>query len=189
MKDDIRAMALDQRKAMLPHEIQVKSEMIHQRLFDLPEFRSGQTILFYVSYDNEVSTHEMIKRSLLDGKRVVVPCCDKEQNTLSLSYLRRWDDLRPAAYSIPEPVQECRMPAQIEDLDLCIIPGVAFDEAGHRIGHGKGFYDRLLTYSHQVLKVGLAFELQIVPSIPVEAHDVSLDLILTEKRTIVPKSS
>jgi 5-formyltetrahydrofolate cyclo-ligase len=144
-------------------------------------------LLFYVSYDNEVATHDTIKRSLLDGKRVVVPCANTAEKTLSLSYLRRWNDLTPGAYSIPEPRQEYRMPAQIEDLDLCIIPGVAFDEAGHRIGHGMGFYDRLLHYPHQVLKIGLAFELQIVPAIPAEDHDIGLDLILTELRTIVPK--
>ena len=187
MKEDIRSDAVARRLAMLPREVQVKSETIQQRLFMLPEFARAQTILFYVSYDNEVNTHEMIKESLMMRKRVVVPCADTTEKTLSLSYLRRWDDLIPGAYSIAEPRMECRMPARFEDCDLCIIPGVAFDEAGHRIGHGMGFYDRLLRYPHQALKVGLAFELQVVKAIPVEPHDVSLDMILTEQRTIIPK--
>ena len=78
------------------------------------------------------------------------------------------------------------MPARYEDCDLLIIPGVAFDEAGHRIGHGMGFYDRLLRYPHQALKIGLAFEAQMAKAIPVEPHDVSVDMILTEMRTIIP---
>jgi len=187
MKEEIRTTALERRRAMLPREVQVKSEMIRGRLFERPEFAIAQTVLFYVSYDNEVATHDMIKRSLLDRKRIVVPCADTREKTLSLSLLRRWDDLVPGAYKIPEPKVECRMPARIEDLDLCIIPGVAFDEAGHRIGHGMGFYDRLLRYPHQALKVGLAFELQVVPAIPAEPHDVTLDMIVTERRTIIPK--
>lgn len=172
---------------MLPREVQVKSQMILDRLFQRPEFVTAQTILFYVSYDNEVATHDMIKRSLLSGKRVVVPCTDPAAKTLSLSLLRRWDDLTLGPYSIPEPKKEYRMPARFEDLDLCIIPGVAFDETGRRIGHGMGFYDRLLHYPHQVLTFGLAFENQIVPRIPTEPHDIPLDIILTEQRTIIPK--
>jgi 5-formyltetrahydrofolate cyclo-ligase len=187
-KEEIRTKALERRKAMLPREHQVKSEMIRQRLFALPQYQTAQTILYYISYDNEVATHDIIKRSLLDGKRVVVPITNTQEKTLSLSYLRRWDDLVTGAYSILEPREEYRMTAELENLDLCIIPGVAFDEAGHRIGHGMGFYDRLLRYPHQVLKIGLAFELQIVPSIPAEEHDVSLDMILTELRTIVTQA-
>ena len=98
MKEDIRSDAVARRLAMLPREVQVKSETIKQRLFMMPEFARSQTILFYVSYDNEVNTHDMIKESLLIHKRVVVPYVDTAEKTLTLSYLRRWDDLIPGAY-------------------------------------------------------------------------------------------
>jgi 5-formyltetrahydrofolate cyclo-ligase len=188
MKEEIRTEVLDRRLAMLPREVQVKSETIRERLFMLPEFARAQTILFYVSYDNEVDTHQMIKDCLLTMKKqVAVPCVNTQENTLSLSLLRRWDDLIPGAYSIPEPKMDCRLPVRYEDCDLCIIPGVAFDEKGHRLGHGMGFYDRLLRFPHQALKIGLAFEVQMVKTLPTEPHDVALDMILTERRTIIPE--
>ena len=189
MKEVIRSEALDRRLAMLPREVQVKSDMIRDRLFMHPAFAQAQTILFYVSYDNEVNTHQMIKDCLMAHRRIAVPCVNTQDNTLTLSLLRRWDDLVPAAYDIPEPKREYRMPIDIEDIDLCIIPGVAFDEAGHRLGHGMGFYDKLLRYPHQAVKIGLAFEVQIVPAIPAEPHDIPLDMIMTERRTIIPKKN
>jgi 5-formyltetrahydrofolate cyclo-ligase len=184
MKNTIRASIISQRKKMPLPDITQKSALIKERLFGLEEFQRSQTILFYVSYGSEVATHKMIQACLASGKKVVVPCTDAKNRKLSLSELRRWEDLGVGAYLIPEPRVECRCDVSLDAVDLIIIPGIAFDPAGHRIGHGMGYYDRLLSENVKAIKVALAFELQLVEKIPSEHHDVSVDIIITEKRII-----
>jgi len=189
MKSTIRASIISQRKKMPLPEITQKSAQIKKRLFELEEFQRSHTILFYVSYDSEVATHEMIQACLSSGKKVVVPCTDTKNRKLSLSKLQRWEDLRVGAYHIQEPRVECRCDVSLDAVDLIIVPGIAFDLTGHRIGHGMGYYDRLLSENVGATKVALAFELQLVEKIPAEHHDVSVDMIITEKRIIHTKKS
>jgi 5-formyltetrahydrofolate cyclo-ligase len=184
MKKLLREQILSKRKAMTHQDVLKKSLQIKHRLLASSDFMNAQTILFYVSYDNEVYTHEMIKESLGMGKHVVVPKTNARDGTLSLSRLTQWDDLESGAYSILEPKKECMHVVSAEVLDLIILPGVVFDCEGNRIGHGMGCYDRLLTKVHGCLRIGLAFELQIVDSIPSEKHDVRVDKIITEDRII-----
>ncbi len=187
MKRTIRTSVISRRNAMSVSDITRKSALIKKRLFALEEFRHARAILFYVSYGSEVATHEMIQACLASGKKVVVPCTNATNKTLSLSELRRWDDLGVGSYNIQEPRMECRCEVSLDAVDLIIVPGVAFDCAGHRIGHGMGYYDRLLSENVEATKIGLAFELQVVEQIPAEHHDVSIDMIITEKRVIQTK--
>jgi len=189
MKHDIRATILQRRNALAPVDLARKSQCIRDRVFGLEEFQRAHTVLFYVSYGSEVATHEMIKEALRQVKKVVVPCTDTTKRTLSLSELRRWEDLGVGAYKIQEPRVECRCEVPINEVELIIVPGIAFDCHGHRIGHGMGYYDRLLSENLRVTKLGLAFELQLVDTIPVERHDVSVDMIVTENRIIHIKKS
>ncbi len=184
MKKEIRNLILKQRNNMSPSEVMEKSKKIKDRLFEMTEFREAQSILFYVSYGNEVHTHEMIKETLIKGKRVVVPKPNKEDRTLLLSVLTHWEDLEVGAYDILEPKNESIIEVPINSIDLMIIPGVVFDLRGNRVGHGMGFYDRLLENTHYACLIGLAFELQIVDVITVEKHDVKIDTIVTEDRVI-----
>ena len=184
MKSTIRASILSKRNAMQPSDITCKSTLIQKRFIELDELQRAHMILFYVSYGSEVATHEMIQTCLATGKKVVVPCTDVKNKTLSLSELRQWDDLCVGAYHIQEPRMECRCEVALDAVDLIIVPGIAFDRAGHRIGHGMGYYDRLLSENVKATKIGLAFELQLVDTIPTEHHDVSVDMIITEKRII-----
>jgi len=150
----------------------------------MDEFRNAQNILFYVSYDNEVHTHEMIKTTLAHGKNVVVPFSDLKNKRIIPAEIHAWNDLAPGAYGILEPKKECIQEVDLGTIDFILAPGVAFDIHGHRIGHGMGYYDRLLQNSQNARHVGLAFELQIVKEIPVEKHDVAVDMIVTEKRIL-----
>jgi len=150
----------------------------------LDEFKEAKTILFYVSYDNEVYTHEMIKESLEVKKQVVVPKTDMNKRTILCSTLTKWDDLLAGAYNILEPRQECLNEVSPESIDLIIMPGIAFDCQGNRIGHGMGYYDRLLKKKMNAHRLGLAFEFQIVENIPTEPHDIKVEKIVTEKRII-----
>jgi 5-formyltetrahydrofolate cyclo-ligase len=185
MKKDIRSTILKKRSSIPRSEVQKKSKLIKERVFQMQEFKEAKTILFYVSYDKEVDTHEMIRESLGMKKHVVVPKTDMNNRTIICSSLTRWDDLLSGAYNILEPRRECVNEVSPESIDLMIIPGVAFDCQGNRIGHGMGYYDRLLQKKIITHCVGLAFELQIVESIPSEKHDVKVEKIVTEERIII----
>ena len=188
MKEDFRRELMKIRKSLSKNEIGDNSYRIKESLFALKEFEQGETILFYVSYDNEVYTHEMIKESMALGKNVIVPVSDKKYRKLILSKLENWDDLKLGSYGILEPVGNKIKEISLEENDLIIVPGVGFDERGNRIGHGKGYYDDLLSKS-KAPHIGLAFESQIVKEIPTEEHDMPVDKIITEKRVIDCKQS
>jgi 5-formyltetrahydrofolate cyclo-ligase len=184
MKKEIRSTILKKRNSMFFSEVLAKSKLIKERVFHTNEFKAAKTILFYVSYDNEVYTHEMIKESLDIKKQVVVPKTDMNNRTILCSALTRWDDLLEGAYNILEPRQECLNEVSLESIDLIIIPGIAFDCQGNRIGHGMGYYDGLLKKKTNANCLGLAFELQIVEKIPTELHDIKVEKIVTEERII-----
>jgi 5-formyltetrahydrofolate cyclo-ligase len=184
MKEGLRQQLLIRRKEVPSGEISKKSKKIRDLLFELNEFRKAHCILFYVSYDHEVHTHDMIKEALSLKKSVVVPVSNTVKKTLLLSNLTCFDDLLPGAYGILEPKGKSIEEVSIDCVDLVIVPGVAFDVRGNRLGHGKGYYDSLLRNAAAVELVALAFEFQIVEKIPVEPHDVPVDIIVTEKRII-----
>jgi len=184
MKKSLREQFLMKRKKLSKPEVKKKSFQIKHRLFSLPWYRTAQNILFYVSYDNEVDTHDMIKESLMNGKTILVPKTDIQKKTICLSKLISWDDLSPCAYSILEPREDCIREVPVTSVELLIVPGVAFDLCGDRIGHGMGYYDRLLKTTFQAHSIGLAFEYQIIKSIPAEEHDEKVQMIVTEDRTI-----
>jgi 5-formyltetrahydrofolate cyclo-ligase len=186
MKEEIRKKLIEKRKNLSEKEVFEKSKQIKKRLFKMSEFQDANTILFYISYDNEVYTHELIKDSISNKKKVVVPVTDKKNKELILSKLDSWDDLALGAYKILEPKKEKIKKISNNELDLIIVPGVGFDSHGNRIGHGKGYYDKLLKNS-RAPTVGLAFEFQVVEKVPNEKHDVSIDTIVTEKRIIKSK--
>jgi len=182
MKDRLRKSIAKKRNVLSTSEVLEKSSRIKKRVFEMDLFRDAQTILFYVSYGNEVYTHDMIKESISLGKTVVVPKSVTKNNALILSRLTDWNNLEVGAYNILEPKQESIEQVDVESIDLIIIPGVVFDESGNRIGHGKGYYDRLLNDSQNIPNIGLAFELQMIDNIESEKHDEKIDVIITEDR-------
>jgi len=184
MKHKIRKELIKTRKKLSKKEVLEKSNRIKKRLFGINEFKKASTILFYVSYDNEVYTHDMIKESMSNNKNVIVPISDRKNRRLILSKLNNWDDLILGSYGILEPSKDKIKETSIEKVDLIIVPGVGFDKTGRRIGHGKGYYDNLLKNSTNALHIGLAFEAQIVKKIPTESHDLPVNKIITEKRVI-----
>jgi 5-formyltetrahydrofolate cyclo-ligase len=159
------------------------SRKIFERIAALPQYANAGTLMLYVDTDNEVRTRWFFTTIWDQRKQIVVPYCDGDQ--LALFRLERLDELSPGAMRILEPKRELRglanrraVPA---DLDLIIVPGVAFDRLGGRIGHGKGYYDRLLTQVRpDAVTVGICFECQLFPEAPRSAHDVPMDLVVTE---------
>ena len=187
MKDKLRKELIKLKNNLSKSEVLEKSNLIKKRLFQMDEFKQASTILFYVSYDNEVNTHDMIKESMLNRKKVIVPVSDKEQKKLILSELKNWNDLSLCAYNILEPRKECIIEVPLDSIDLILVPGLGFDKHGHRIGHGLGYYDKLLE-SATDQSIGLAFHLQILDKIYVEKHDVSIHKIITDKEIIYCKN-
>ena len=167
------------RRAALPAAtVATASAAIADRLGRVVEFSAAKSLCAYVSQGNEVVTHGLIRQVLARGGRVSVPIF--QQGRYGTAEIRDFDaDLRPGHRGILEPTvaQPGGEPA------VWLVPGVAFDEQGHRLGHGKGYFDRLLEGATG-LKIGLAFDFQVVGAVPVALHDVRLDYIITEKRTV-----
>ena len=184
MKDKLRAKLIDKRKKLSKFELKEKSKYIKMTIFKMKEFKDSRTILLYVSYNNEVDTHQIIKECLDIGKKIVVPKTDILTEKILLSELTNWDHLELGEFNILEPKKEFFKEVLIDSIDLMFIPGIAFDIHGNRIGHGKGYYDKLLKIPNNAIKIGLAFELQIVDNIPTEIHDIKVNKIVTEKRVI-----
>ena len=160
MKEAIRSLIRKKRNAMHESEVLEKSRRIKAYLFSTQEFQEARTILFYVSYDNEVNTHEMIQESLRMKKHIAVPVSDVETQTIICSTLVKWDDLSVGTYNILEPRKDFIEQIAPKSIDLILLPGIAFDSEGNRIGHGKGYYDRLLQNNLHTHRFGLAFEFQ-----------------------------
>ena len=184
MKKEIRKKVLAARDSLPPAQRTAKSREIEARLFSLPEFKSARIVLFFASFRSEVNTGSMIRRAVTIGKRVVLPKVSGTE--LALYEIADWNnDVSSAAWGIPEPREN--RPVRLDEIDLILMPGAAFDERGNRLGYGAGFYDKLLS-AFTKTTVALAFEAQIVPLIPADPHDVPAMKIVTEKRVIETNS-
>ncbi|MDA8233566.1 MAG: 5-formyltetrahydrofolate cyclo-ligase [Clostridia bacterium] len=186
MKGELRKDILRLRKGLANEEVAAKSFVVAERLFNLPEFIRAKTIMFYLDFRNEVKTGKMIEKALELGKRVVVPITDTKNIKLIPSEILDFPgDLVPGTWGILEPKPECVRPVAAGDIDLVVVPGVAFDTKGNRLGYGGGFYDRFNpTTRPDTVLVALAFELQIQPDVYPEPHDYRVHYVFTEDRVI-----
>ncbi|MEW6188605.1 MAG: 5-formyltetrahydrofolate cyclo-ligase [Actinomycetota bacterium] len=180
----LRKEILGQRDDQGSEEIAEKSKRIEERLFEMAQFKKAQTIMFYASFKSEVKTESMIRKALALGKRVVLPAFKTKKGELVASCIQDFDqDLQPGAYGILEPKQT--RPVDTSEIDMVILPGIVFDERGHRLGYGGGCYDRFLNkINPQTTLVGLAYELQLVNKVPNVPHDIPVHKIVTEERVI-----
>lgn len=154
----------------------------------LPAYATAETVMFYIDVRSEVRTRHDLELALQSGKTIVVPWCNAD-GELELFRLESMDELEVGMYSILEPRTALRsLPEKqvpVESLDLIMVPGVGFDGRGGRMGHGKGYYDKLLEHARpDAPLVALAFECQVFDEIPVADHDIFMDLIITEDRVI-----
>lgn len=157
-----------------------KSRKIMNLLFSLPEFARADMVMFYVALGNEVNTRPMIREAFKSGKKVVVPVTKREKKGLLPSLLTDYGrELVKGPYGVYEPARPYQRPVSVEKIDLVIVPGVAFDSAGSRLGRGKGYYDRFLkSLPDRIPTIGLAFEFQVRENLPTLSHDVSVDKVL-----------
>ena len=160
-----------------------KSRAIEQKLLEHPSFKNAGTVCFYVGMPTEVNTRPMIERALLSGKKVLVPLVDLENKELKLKEIRDTrTDLAPGTMGILEPLKDRTRDAEVGEVQCCLVPALAFNTAGYRLGHGGGFYDRFLSkLSRETRTIGLAFSFQVLPELPLKDHDLAVDIVLTEK--------
>lgn len=188
IKEKIRKNIYLKRNALPKDEKDLNSKNIFKKLKRTDEFINSKNIMFYVATRNEVQTENMIKKSLSMGKNIFIPIMINDCNNLISSLLIDFDnELEKNNQGILEPKEEFKRIFPPEKLDLIILPGVAFDCKGNRIGRGKGYYDRFLKkVKPSAAKIALAYEIQIVEKIPKDINDISIHKIITENRVITP---
>lgn len=185
-KDNIRQKMLALRNSQGKVETESNSRKIKVWLFSLEVFSSAGTVSFYLSTETEVQTDEMVKETLAIGKKVVVPYIVARHGIMSFSELTDPDaELVPGPYTIRQPRKKYLRPTPLDRVELVIVPGLAFDTRGHRLGFGKGFYDKMLAQKKEGTScVGLAFRFQVMDNLPAFSHDVPMDFIITEQGII-----
>ncbi|NLM46523.1 MAG: 5-formyltetrahydrofolate cyclo-ligase [Firmicutes bacterium] len=185
-KKELRKEVLARRDRLSWEEVRAKSEAIAKRLFALPAYQSAGTIMYFLNFGKEVQTLQFVPRTLAHGKKVIAPKTVPATKELVLSEIRDLkNDLAPGVWGIPEPKAEALRPVEPEAVDFVIVPGVAFDPAGRRLGYGGGYYDRFFPrLRRDVPLVALAFEVQLEEELPGDPWDWSVDIIITENRVL-----
>jgi 5-formyltetrahydrofolate cyclo-ligase len=182
LKRQIRRQAMANRRSQTNRDL--LSRAIFARVSALAEYRAAQTVMYYVAMPVEVQTRKALLAALRSNQRIVVPYCEDRQ--LALFRLESMDELEPGTLNIPEPKRRLRSvpekQVEVTELDVVIVPGVAFDRSGGRLGHGKGYYDRLLARADpKTRRIAVAYECQMFPHIPMSKHDVVMDKVVTER--------
>jgi 5-formyltetrahydrofolate cyclo-ligase len=184
-KQELRQRLRRERRAF-PNELRLEfSEEIAKRLLASRQYRECEVLLVFVSTRVEVETDLIIRTALADGKTVGTPKCESVGNIMHFYRINGMDDLESGAFGISEPKLSC---PKIEDFSqaLCILPGLAFSQDGHRIGFGRGFYDRFLSgYSGSTC--GICFDEFLLEEIPTEDCDIAADMIVTQSKTVSVK--
>jgi 5-formyltetrahydrofolate cyclo-ligase len=181
-KSTVREKLKLQRQQLSKAEARERSKLILEQLLTLPVFFRSDVIHTYVSSkNNEADTHELIRILVKQKKRVVVPIADKVTKTMRHSELFSLGELIGGAYGILEP--RMYRPVPVEDLQVIIVPALAVDRNGNRLGFGAGFYDRFL-HDVQLPTIALAYDFQVLNGVPCEATDVPVSYIVTENEII-----
>ncbi len=179
-KDEVRRLSLRKRRSMSERERKDNSLLICENLIMMPQIEQANTVMLYAPMQDEADVWLAIDGLLERGKCVVLPYVRNGQ--MQVAEYCADDILTSDRHGILEPDPQYTQPA--EQIDVAIVPGVAFCEDGTRLGMGGGMYDRFLE-TLDCLKIGACFELQLAPQLPREPHDVPMDAIITELRLIV----
>jgi len=180
-RKNLRQEMLAHRRALSTLEVLGPSAAVGRAVLQLPAFREARTVMAYVAVRNEVATGGIIRYALAAGKRVAVPVTEPENKVMVAAALRAYPGkLVRGAFGIPEPAPGTYEVVPPEAIDLVLVPGVAFDATGYRLGYGLGFYDRFLPLARRAVTAGLAYAFQLCPTVYPAAHDYCLHLVITE---------
>ena len=188
LKNDLRKAMLSKRKSMKVENVSAFSNKIIETIMELPEFKSSKNIMLYLSFNNEVNTYPLVKWCFDNNKTVIAPyCIQHSKEIVPYRITNLSTDLVKSTFGVMEPNKHSLEKINIEDIDLILVPAVAFDQYCNRIGFGAGYYDRFLCKKPKhTPAIGIAYDYQIIDNIPTDEYDVPLDFIITEKRIIFP---
>lgn len=177
-KRQLRNLLLTSLKKQTKQQREYKSKSIERKLLKQEEFIKAKKIMFYLAFDGEVKTKDMINKAREFGKEIYIPLCDTKRRILRPCFLSKDSKLKKGPYQALEP--EVKVNLSFKKLDLVIVPALAFDKSGNRLGRGKGYYDRFLKkIISRIDTIGLAFDFQILPALPVEHTDIPVDKVLS----------
>jgi 5-formyltetrahydrofolate cyclo-ligase len=183
-KKNLRREIIQKLALLTPAEVHAKSIAVCQQLRHLPAWGAAEWVGAFVSFGAEVQTHDLIRALLAEHKRVCVPSFDSVGQRYICSELKHFDaDLHPNTLGILEPKHGAVRPVQVERVEAWLVPGLAFDVNGNRLGRGMGYYDGLLRNAHGQ-KIALTYDFQLVNEVPAESHDVPMDFIVTETKVV-----
>lgn len=184
-KERIRNKVI-QIRDLIPVEVRrEKDKRIYKNLTGLREYRSAASVMLFASFRSEVNTFSIIREALKDGKAVSLPRVAINRGEIKTYRIRSLEELEEGYMGIQEPPADREREVPAEEVNLILIPGVAFDARGGRLGYGGGYYDRLTgRMTARPGLIALAFEEQVIDEVPVASHDIRVNRIVTDKRVI-----
>lgn len=173
-KQQLRKAIREKKRAMTPEEIERRSEILARLFLETPEYRQARTLYGYLPYNQEVRTIPILEQALRDGKQVAVP--KVYGDTMRFLLLEDLTQVAKGYAGIPEPIADG--PVAQDPAALVLMPGLAFDPQGHRIGYGGGFYDKFLAQEPEHPTVALCYDFQVLPHLDTQEFDIPVDLVL-----------
>lgn len=173
-KKALRSQIRQQKRAMTEEEICLRSEKLAEKFLASEAYRNAETIYGYLPYNQEVRTTPMLEQALRDGKRVAVPKVYGDE--MKFIYLEDLSQVEKGYANIPEPIADG--PVAEDKTALVLMPGMAFDPQGHRIGYGGGFYDKFLAAEPDHPTLALCYAFQLLPELETEEHDIPVDHVI-----------
>ncbi|MFH2137177.1 MAG: 5-formyltetrahydrofolate cyclo-ligase [Candidatus Omnitrophota bacterium] len=180
-KQLIRNWIKDKLKEQKEEQRLKRSLVIKRKLFLQPQFLQSDTIMFYIAKEGEVETADMIKDTLKMGKNVVVPVTLVKEKKIIPSRVKCYDkELGKGPYGVYQPKKQYMRKELLKNIDLVVVPGIAFDRLGNRLGRGGGYYDRFLSKlkKRNIPMFGLAFKFQVLKQLPVLSHDIPVTKLI-----------
>ncbi len=180
-KDEIRQEIKQQKERLTKEQITAKSEIIVHQFTTLAEYLNCSQIILYAAFNQEVNTLPLINQALRDGKKVALPKVMGKE--IEFFYITAFSETAVSTMGIPEPDPLKKIELLADSTNLILVPGLAFDRKGNRIGYGKSYYDAYFTANSgkaEFLKIALAYDFQVYDNIPAESHDVKIDWLITE---------
>ena len=175
-KTHLRRMIGEKKRALPPREIEARSAVLAERLYGTPQYQNAASLYAYLSFNQEVRTRPIIERAWADGKRVAVPKILGRE--MAFLWLESFDGLVESDFGIPEPAADG--PQADDPSALVLVPGLAFDRRGPRVGYGGGYYDRFLEREPGHPLIALCYDFQVVGRLAEESHDIPVHLVLTD---------
>ena len=180
-KNRLRNQYKSIRKSYDPYYKSTMDKYIFRRITGIYQYKSAEVILTYVSKELETDTIRLIKRAWADGKRVAVPKCIDGTRLMKFYYINSFYQLEKSSFGVSEPKEKlCEKLDTVPDNSICIVPGMAFDSSGYRLGYGKGYYDRFLS-GYKGLKVGICYSDCIKWALPRGKYDRPVDILITDR--------